>query len=478
MGKSFRPGPLKTWRRFLEAPWFLFPVILISAGAVFSSASEAVGIPAGPDGEAPQLDALLLPSPARPLRNLRTARPDYPEYRDAAPVSYTGSGASAASLLVSRDALEQPLTQHYIRQYSSPGGLAWLAAVMNRGEPYLGFIRGEIEQRGLPPELLYIPVIESQYLATAVSRSGAAGLWQFMRNSISPFDMKVNEWIDERRDFWKSTQGALRKLEENYHYFGDWSLALAAYNAGLGAVSRTVKDTGIRDYWMLSKQKQLKTETIHYVPKFLAVAHILSNPRRFGLEPLWNRASRWTRVAVDRPADLNLLAAEAGLNAAALKGANRELTYSITPPGSGYYLKVRAEDADKVAAVLAKKDLPLIKYYIHTIRSGDTLLALALHYGIPVEHILQSNPGTQARYLKIGAKLMIPALKDAEPYTRPKVSTEGLDFSGTHLVKRGETLWSIALACEVDPEVLAQVNGMAMDDILREGRILKTPIRE
>jgi membrane-bound lytic murein transglycosylase D len=349
---------------------------------------------------------------------------------------------------------------------------------MARGEPYLSFIRGEIEERGLPPELLYLPVIESQYLAAAVSRSGAAGLWQFMQNSMGPFDMKVTDWIDERRDFWKSTQGALRKLEENYHYFGDWFLALAAYNAGLGAVSRAVKSAGVRNYWTLSERKQFKTETIHYVPKFLAVAYILSNPRRFGLDPLWNGDPRWTRVAVDRPVDLNILAAETGLDAAALKEANRELTYNITPPGWEYYLKVRTEDAGKVAAVLAKKDLPLIKYYIHTIRSGDTLLALALHYGTPVEQILQSNPGTQARYLKIGTKLMIPALKDAEPYTRPGAPAESLDFSGTHLVKRGETLWSIALACEVDPEALAEANGMGLNDILREGRTLKTPIRK
>ncbi|MDR2619412.1 MAG: transglycosylase SLT domain-containing protein [Treponema sp.] len=461
MGKSFSlPGLFQNPVCFEKG--FLLLILLIAGSAAPLCASDAV--------------------PPRPLRNQRAPRPDHPAYRNAVPPFYSenrsGFPGALSLTLLSRDLPEQPLTQYYIRQYSSPGGIEWLKAVMKQGEPYLGFIRQELEQRNLPPELLYLPVIESQYLVTAVSRSGAAGLWQFMKNSIAPFDMKVNDWIDERRDFWKSTLGALRKLEENYNYFGDWNLALAAYNAGLGAVNQAVKKSGTKDYWVLSKLKQLKTETIHYVPKFLAVSYILSNSRRFGLDPVWIEDPGWTLVAAGRQADLNILAAEAGVDPAALKGANRELAYAITPPGPGYYLKVRAEDADKVTAVLARTDLPLVNYYIHTIRSGDTLLALALHYGISVDQILESNPGTRAQYLKIGGKLMIPAFKDAGPYMRPGAGAESPAFTGSHLVKKGETLWSIALAYKTDPEILAEANGMGLNDILREGRVLKTPIKE
>ncbi|AEF81759.1 lytic transglycosylase domain-containing protein [Leadbettera azotonutricia] len=451
--------------------------------ALLPAAESADAIPGGAAAISPTEALVENPAlPPRPLRSQRAARPDHPLYRNALPPPYANSNSapirSSPNSLLTSSALERSLTQYYIRQYSTAGGLAWLNAVMERGGPYLGFIRKEIEERGLPPELLYLPVIESQFLASAVSKSGAMGLWQFMKNSIAPFDMKVNDWVDERRDFWKSTQGALRKLEENYNYFGDWPLALAAYNAGLGAINRAVKDSGLKNYWLLSDKKILKTETIHYVPKLLAVAQILSNPRRYGLSPQWAEIPQWTRVAVTRPADLNILASEAGLDAAELKKANRELIYNITPPGSGYSLKARLEDADKIRAVLARTDLPLIKYYIHTIRSGDTLLALGLHYGISVEQILQSNPGTQARYLKIGGRLMIPAFKDVEPYIAPKASAVGLVFAGNHLVKRGETLWSIALAYEVDPELLAEANSMGLNDVLREGRSLKTPIRE
>ncbi|MDR0472865.1 MAG: transglycosylase SLT domain-containing protein [Treponema sp.] len=409
--------------------------------------------------------------PERPLRNIRRAMPDFPTSRNI-PLK---SGANPS--LFELSFLDEELVQHYIKQYTSRGGLEWIEAVMKRGGPYLQFIRMEIEGRNLPMELLYLPVIESQFSANALSKSGASGIWQFMKNSSDPFDMKVNDWVDERRDFWKSTQGALKKLEDNYRQFEDWPLALAAYNAGLGAVSRAVNKTGIKDYWLLCQKKEFKTETIHYVPKFLAVSYILSNSRRFGISPVWAEDPQWARLAVDRPVDLNLLAKEAGIDAEILKSANRELLHNITPSGSGYYLKVRGIDAEKTADVLSRKDLPLIKYYVHTIRSGDTLLALALHYGISVEQILESNPGTNARLLKLGANLVIPAFKETAPFSS-KTATETLRFSGTHLVKKGETLWSIAMAFGVAPELLAEANGIGLNDILREGRSIKTPIRE
>jgi len=381
------------------------------------------------------------------------------------------------SSLLTPAAIQNPLTQQYIRQYSSPGGLSWLQAVMNRGGPYLAFIRKEIAARKLPEELIYLPVIESGFLTTAQSKSGAAGLWQFMRNSMGPFDMKINDWVDERRDFWKSTQGALRKLEENYRYLGDWPLALAAYNAGFGAINKVVQQTGVKDYWVLSQKKLLKTETIHYVPKLLAVVYILTHQRQFGMAIGWPEDPQWEQVAVERSADLRLLADEAGIDSGELIQANRELLYNVTPAGQKYYLKVPGKDAEKVAAVLSRKDVTLVRYYFHTIHSGDTLLALAIHYGVKVEQILSSNPGTEERYLKIGSRLLIPAFKDVGPYEKPAASRENLTFDGTHLVKKGETLWSIALGYDVDPEALAEANGMQLTDVLREGKTLKTPIK-
>jgi membrane-bound lytic murein transglycosylase D len=378
--------------------------------------------------------------------------------------------------------LDNPLTQRYIGQYSGVEGLSWLKAVMDRGGPYLAFIRREVAARNLPPELVYLPIIESGYLSTAVSRSGAAGLWQFMRNSIGGYDMRITDYADERMDFWKSTQGALRKLEDNYRRLGDWPLALAAYNAGLGGITRLMNQTGIRDYWTLAEGKHLKTETIHYVPKLLAVSYILSHPRQFGFSPSWPEDPQWTRISLDRSVDLELLAEYAGVDRDLLWRGNPELRYTITPPEKGYQLKVRAADAPAILAALEREDLPLIRYYFHTIGYGDTLSVLAQHYRVTVDQILSANPGVDPRRLQIGGKLRVPALVDTGPYQRQSPATPSVQgtgaFGGTHLVKRGETLWSIALGYNVDPELLAEVNGMTLNDTLREGRILKTPILE
>jgi membrane-bound lytic murein transglycosylase D len=374
---------------------------------------------------------------------------------------------------VSIPGLDQPLTQDYISRYTSPSGLAWLKAVMEKAAPYLGFIREEIRSRGLPEELLYLPVIESGYVPTAVSRSGAAGLWQFMRNSISPFDMRVDDWIDERMDFWKSTQGALRKLDENYRILGDWPLALAAYNAGLGGLNQALRRGGGGDYWDLSRRKLLRTETIHYVPKLLAVAQILSRPRKYGLEN-WGESLKWARIPVEQVADLDILAREAGLDPALLRGGNRELLYNTSPPGSGYMLKVPEASAPLLEEVLRRGGLELVKNYYHTVHFGDTLSALALHYGVTVALIEGANPGIRSTALRIGSRLRIPALKEVKPYTPQAGSAES--FTGTYRVKRGDTLWSIALAYGTDPLVLAQANNMDLEGILREGRALKVPI--
>jgi membrane-bound lytic murein transglycosylase D len=409
--------------------------------------------------------------PSRPLRQKPEAAPDWPAPRGA-DAGRTGSFVAAG--------LDRALTRQYIRQYSSPSGISWINGALRRGAPYLPFIRREIEKRGLPPELLYLPVIESGYLPTAMSSSGAAGLWQFMRNSIAPFDMRVNDWADERMDFWKATEGALRKLEENYHQFGDWPLALAAYNAGLGAVSRVIRDSGISDYWTLSERKLLKAETIQYVPKLLAVSWIISNPRQYGIELPWEEDPRWTRLPVDRSVDLELLAAAAGVGPENLKRANPELRYGVTPPEGNYRLKVRGIDAAKISAALEQTELPLLRYHFHTIRSGDTLSALALHYGVTTAQILGANPDADALRLRIGARLRIPALKDAGPPPPAEAPGAGpaLSFTGSYQIRAGDTLWSIARAHNNSPEVLAEAHGMGLNDILSVGRILNTPIIE
>ncbi len=158
-----------------------------------------------------------------------------------------------------------PLVEHYHNQFLTANGKRRLGQIMGVASPYRGYIRQKIEEYKLPECLEFLPVIESDFKTYAISRSGAMGIWQFMTNSISEFDIRSNEWIDERRDPWLSTDAALKKLRDNYNYFGDWYLALAAYNAGLGGVSRALKAHNAVDYWDLSTKEGLREETAFFL---------------------------------------------------------------------------------------------------------------------------------------------------------------------------------------------------------------------
>ena len=334
----------------------------------------------------------------RPLRQLVTNNP------------FSNRQHSQMPLLLTLNGYDQALTQQYIEQYTSAGGRQSLANILRRSEPYLAFIRSEVERRGMPIEIMYLPVIESAFVPNAVSRAGASGLWQFMRNSIGPYDMAINEWKDERRDFWKSTLGALDKLEDEYNRLGCWELTLAAYNAGMGTVRNAQQRHPDADYWELSRLRAFRNETINFVPRLLAVSMILSNPRQFGIEAVWPEDPQWTRIPVGRSVDLNLLAEYAGIDNTELKNANRELNYGITPPYPEYHLKVPLDHVQAIVSVLENPELELIQYYFHTIRSGDTLSAISRRYGVSESQIHSHNPGLRDRYLRVGQQLIIPAL--------------------------------------------------------------------
>jgi len=403
----------------------------------------------------------------RPLRTVQQNS----AFSDTNPRHSTKSPQITPSLLTP-SVLEQALFLRFVAQYTNPAGIAYLNAVMDRASLYLPYIKEEVRKRNLPPELAYLPVIESNFIITARSKSGAVGLWQFMLNSISPFDIKVNDIIDERRDFQKSTKGALQKLEDNYKSFGNWELALAAYNCGLGAMSRTIKKTKIRDYWELCRRKDIRQETIDYVPKFLAVAYILSNPRRFGIN-CWQEAHEWTAIPLKRQVSLDTLADESGADKELLRLLNAELISGITPADRNYRLKIPASHLEQINAVLERADLNLVRYHYHTVRHGDTLWSMSRYYGASVDMIEQHNPGISSRYLKIGETVIIPAFKDIAPPSRPASNTR---YDGQYVVKKGDTLWSLAIKYGVDPQELAQANNMELNQILREGITLKVPI--
>jgi membrane-bound lytic murein transglycosylase D len=285
----------------------------------------------------------------------------------------------------------------------------WLQAVLDRSLRYREVIVRAVEARKLPRELRWLPAVESGFQARALSPRGAAGLWQLMRNTASPYGLRMDQWLDERRDFWKATDASLDKLAENYAIFGDWYMALAAYNCGVGKLSAIARRSPGSDYWALRRKGVLPRETAAFVPQFLALTRILSYPGRFGLSVTWDPAAQWERVPVARCVDLRILSRESGVPLDALAAGNTELNFPMTPPASyGYQLKVPRQYAEQVQRTLAGAALPLLEFSVHVVSAGDTLFAMARKYGVSVELIQEFNPQIAPRTLRIGSRVLVP----------------------------------------------------------------------
>ncbi|MEI6387647.1 MAG: LysM peptidoglycan-binding domain-containing protein, partial [Spirochaetota bacterium] len=372
----------------------------------------------------------------------------------------------------------EPAFEKWRAAYLGADGKKWLSVALGRGQPWMAYIMERIDFYRLPRELAWLPLIESEYSLRAVSKSGAAGLWQFMRNSIAGYGMRIDDWVDERRDFMKSTDAALRKLADNHASLHDWNLALAAYNMGLGAITRAVKASGSTDFFALRDGGYLSKETSSYVPKFLAVASILKYPARNGMPLDWSPPVEWESIELARPVDLGLLAAQAGLAPETLTSANAELRFAVTPPWKGYILKVPLGSADAVVKALDDPDAKLIQYAIHRVRSGDSVSALARAYGAPIAMVVEANPGLDPAKIRIGQTLLLPVLKEgatAPELAKPDLADETVEFGGTYIVQKGDSLWGIALKHEVRPETLAAKNSLELTSVLREGMVLEVP---
>ncbi len=300
------------------------------------------------------------------------------------------------------------LIDKYISEFSSNFGVSWLKNILDTAQVYRPYIRKKLAEYGMPQCLEFLPVIESNFNYKAVSKSGAVGLWQFMENSIGGYLMK-NDWIDQRKDPWSSTDAALKKLKENYNYFGDWSLALAAYNMGLGGLSRLMASSGLKTFWQLADAGLLKTETKNYVPKFLAVADLVTNSAWYGVDlPAYTDEYDFdfATVPVERQVDLEKLAEATGIKCETFRFLNPGLLYSVTPYAQHYDLRVLSRDAAAVSSAL--KSLDVYSADIYVVKQGDTLWGISRRYGTTVNALCQENNIKENDILHIGTKLFVP----------------------------------------------------------------------
>ncbi len=213
---------------------------------------------------------------------------------------------------------------------------------------YESYVKSKIKELKVPEELFYLPVVESRYINNSKSYVGAMGIWQFMKASAAPFGLQINTERDDRRDFMLATDAALRKLRWNYKKTGDWLLAIAAYNCGIGAVQRAMKAHNATTYWELHQANALPRETLNYIPKLLAVIYISQNPKSFYLSPP-PAPIDWIKIPIPKPLNLKQIASISGVQYSILRKANQELIGDTTPSdGSTYFLKIPKKYSKKV----------------------------------------------------------------------------------------------------------------------------------
>ncbi len=280
-----------------------------------------------------------------------------------------------------------------------------------RSGKYVGSMADIFSDEGLPRELIFLPLIESQFNPYAYSRSRAAGPWQFMPATARRLDLKIDWWVDERRDPIKSTKAAASYLKYLYERFGSWNLALAAYNGGESRIGRALKYTGKRDFWTLRKTGYIARETKNYVPSFIAATAIAIHPENFGFESInYEEPLRYDEVVVKNPMDLEVAARFAGVSTMDIRDLNPELRRLCTPPNvQDYKLRVPRGTKRKFLENLTKTR-GSEKFYInlYTVQSGDTVKKIAEQLGSTIQAIIDMNALGARALIKAGKKILVP----------------------------------------------------------------------
>jgi len=353
----------------------------------------------------------------------------------------------------------------------------FLASYRRSGQ-YRPAIVESLKEAGLPEELSWLPLIESGFKIRAMSRARALGLWQFIASTGYKFGLKRDMWIDERMDPEKSTKAAIAYLKELHQIFGDWTTVLAAYNCGERRVLNRIKGQRINyldNFWDL--YERLPRETAFYVPRFLAVLHILNDPEAHGFTlPPVDEELRAEKVDIHKQVHLKTIAKRLDIDYGLLKDLNPELRHHLTP-NDPYTLKV---PQGKGEVLLAKLDdipvwrPPVPAYVVHRVRYGESLSTIAHNYGTSVRAIMNMNGLRSRNYLKVGWKLRIPVKKTRFTHlARPPIQTSQLKGEIVeYTVQKGDSLWLIARRFGTTTKMIRALNQLNTS-VLRVGQVLK-----
>ncbi len=357
----------------------------------------------------------------------------------------------------------------------------FLTEGLTRGAQYMPMIQAVFKDAGLPLDLAFVPLVESAFKPTALSRASARGVWQFMRGTGTENGLKHDWFIDERADPEKATRAAAKYLKSLHRTFDDWHLALASYNGGPGRVQRAVKRSGLDDFWALSAStKHLPRETRDYVPMILAATIIARNPAKYGFDVPVMSPVATDLVTLSAPADLRRVAEWAGVSAEDIRALNPELRRWTTPVRQrDYLLRVPMGTAALVLEAQrgsAPDEVASLQWY--TVRKGESLPTIARRLRVSRTDLAEANYlGASAR-VKPGQKLLVPrapspALLAGRPATPSERETgtpaaasaraDERDEEPTRVVyrvRKGDTLFGIARRHGVSIENLRAWNGL------------------
>ncbi len=374
---------------------------------------------------------------------------------------------------------------NYFINYFQTKGRYSFARWISRSERYIPMMKEILRKEGMPEDLVYLAMIESGFTPHAISVASAVGPWQFMSGTGKRYDLRIDDWIDERRDPIKSTVAAALYLKELYALFNnDWYLAAAGYNAGENKILRAINMYDTRDFWEISKGSYLKRETKDYVPKLLAAAIIAKEPAKYGFADVaYLPAMDLDTVEIPSRTDLELIARLTDVPYQTLKDLNPELRRWCTPPDyPNYRLKLPKGKRELFLAEYAKvpeegRFTERITYSRYRAQKKDTISSIARKFDTTPEKLAALNnlkPKAKIR----GKNLLVPVQLASAPLPKPDAAKP--DAAGQepvqkernryYTIRKGDTLYSLAKRFKVTTAILSAWNNLTEKVALRPGR--------
>jgi membrane-bound lytic murein transglycosylase D len=354
-------------------------------------------------------------------------------------------------------------------------------AGLDRSYKYLPYVRAKFAEAGLPEDLVWLAMVESQFTPKIDSRASASGMWQFMKGTGRRYGLRSDWYLDERYDWRKSTGAAVQYLSDLYEMFdGNWPLAVTAYNMGEGGLERAIKKAGGEDdLWQLLEAKsasgRIKLESKRFYAKLLATAIVAKNPEQYGFEARPQPGEEAEPVKVNGFYSLAEIEKQSGLERGTLAKLNPQFIRGYTPPQRDAILAVPTPHNGRVMTALAS--MPELHPGTHVVQRGETLSQIAAVYRVPVGELQTANRISSPKNLRVGQQLIIPGGVAVEADDR--VVTASASGAPTYTVRRGDSLSRIADKQGVSVKDLQRWNGLGSSTTIRAGqRLTVAPAQE